>query len=299
MMKFFNRRIRNRILIVTACVAVLGLSVYGTASAFHMLAAGREPVKAVNANLASRVSVSAASSAAPSKSAASSSAPSVASSSTPSVSSQNTAALPSGRTVYLTFDDGPSSLTEPLLDVLDRYSVKATFFVVGVNDKNETRDLQEIVRRGHTIGVHSWSHNYRKIYASTEAFFSDYDRMHQAILDATGVDTKICRFPGGSVNGYDSKTRAAIFKELKQRGDVYFDWNAGGGDAGGATTPDAIYHNAIKGVHEHRVSVVLFHNTSAKGATLKQVPKFISTLKSEGYQFAVLSPSVNNAPFIF
>jgi peptidoglycan/xylan/chitin deacetylase (PgdA/CDA1 family) len=207
--------------------------------------------------------------------------------------------LPKGKTVYLTFDDGPSSLTMPLLDILDQYHVKATFFVVGANDKNETRDLQEIVKRGHAIGVHSWTHNYHQIYDSEQAFFSDFDRMHKEILDATGVDTKICRFPGGSVNGYNSKTRDAIIEGLKQRGYVYFDWNVSGEDAAKAKTPDEIYNMALNGVHDHRVSVVLFHNTAAKQATLEQLPRFLSTLQKEGYQFAVLDPTVDNRPFIF
>lgn len=207
--------------------------------------------------------------------------------------------LPKGRTVYLTFDDGPSSLTKPLLDILDQYHVKATFFVVGVNDKNETRDLQEIVKRGHAIGVHSWTHNYRQIYASEEAFFADFDRMHKAILDATGVDTKICRFPGGSVNSYNGETRREIIMGLKRRGYVYFDWNVCSEDAAKAKTPEEIYQYALNGVHQHRVSVVLFHNTAAKQATLQQLPRFLSTLKSEGYKFAVLDTSVDNSPFIF
>ena len=223
MKKTFSQRTRNRILVVTACAVALGLSIYGTASALRMLTAGQTPAKAANAGLQSAPPrVSSSISAAPSSKASSSvassktqqiaasSVPSAASSKTPDIS-YNTGTLPAGRTVYLTFDDGPSSLTGPLLDVLDRYQVKATFFVVGVNDKNETRDLKEIVKRGHAIGVHSWSHNYRQIYASVDAFFSDYDRIHQTILDATGVDAKICRFPGGSVNGYDKKVRAAYF----------------------------------------------------------------------------------------
>ncbi|WP_416201116.1 MAG: hypothetical protein ACFWUD_02150 [Thermocaproicibacter melissae] len=207
--------------------------------------------------------------------------------------------LPKEKTVYLTFDDGPSSLTKPLLDILDQYQVKATFFVVGVNDKNETRDLQEIVKRGHAIGVHSWTHNYRQIYASEEAFFADFDRMHKAILDATGVDTKICRFPGGSVNSFNAKTRREIIMGLKRRGYVYFDWNVCSEDAAKAKTPEEIYQYALNGVHQHRVSVVLFHNTAAKQATLQQLPRFLSTLKSEGYKFAVLDTSVDNSPFIF
>ena len=177
--------------------------------------------------------------------------------------------------------------------------MKATFFVVGVNDANETQDLKEIARRGHAIGVHSWTHNYRQIYASPEAFFEDFDRIHKMIYDVTGVNTKICRFPGGSVNDFNRKTRKAIISELKQRGYVYFDWNVSSGDAAGKTTASAIYTSALQGVHKHHTSVVLFHNTAAKSATLSQVPNFIATLKKEGYRFSVLSPSVDNTPFIF
>jgi peptidoglycan/xylan/chitin deacetylase (PgdA/CDA1 family) len=320
MKRLLTQRTRNRIFLVTAGMAIVGLLAYGVVSAYHLYQAYQMPAKAVNAEVpssdvsdvvsvmpSSAVTTSLPSSAPSSKASSSrvnskspaSSSPEESEEKPTEHSSKSTASLPSGKTVYLTFDDGPSSLTVPLLDVLDQYQVKATFFVVGVNDKNETRDLKEIVNRGHAIGVHSWSHNYRKIYASPQAFFEDYDKIHQAILDATGVDTKIYRFPGGSVNGYNSKTRTAICAELKSRGVVYFDWNAGGDDAGGQTTPDGICRKALQNVHAHRVSVVLFHNTSAKSATLKQMPKFISTLQKEGYKFDVLSDSVNNAPFIF
>ena len=319
MKKLFSPRTRNRIFLVTVCVAIAGLLAYGTVSAYHLYLSYLTPAQAANAGVtsSSALSVPAPSSAAASSRAApakaSSAPPSMPPSEPPSAppassspkaagseaEPQSRGTLPSGRTVYLTFDDGPSTLTEPLLDVLDKYKVKATFFVVGVNDKNEARDLKAIASRGHAIGVHSWTHDYRKIYASPQAFFEDYDKMHQAIFDATGVDTKILRFPGGSVNGYNTKTRAAICEELRRRGVVYFDWNAGGEDASGQTTPDGIYRTAMRGVRAHRVSVVLFHNTSAKGATLRQMPKFISTLQSEGYRFDVLGPGVDNAPFIF
>lgn len=207
--------------------------------------------------------------------------------------------LPNDRTVYLTFDDGPSSLTVPLLDVLDRYDVKATFFVVGAYDKNETADLKEIARRGHTIGVHSYSHDYRQIYASPEAFFRDFDRMHALIQQAAGVDAKILRFPGGSVNGYNKRTRAAILQGLKQRGYVYYDWNVSAEDAVKRPVSQRIVQNVLRGVHQHRVSVVLMHNTEAKGATLRALPQILERLKSEGYTFGQLGPSVDNSSFIF
>lgn len=206
---------------------------------------------------------------------------------------------PSGRTAYLTFDDGPSSLTAPLLDLLDKYRVKATFFVVGTNDRDETAHLQEIVRRGHAIGVHSYTHNYRQIYASADAFFADFDKMHGLIQQATGVNTKICRFPGGSVNGYNKATRKAILSELKKRGYVYYDWNVSSGDAERKTSPRMISQNTIQGVMSHRTSIVLFHNTSLKGETLRQLPGILAALQKEGCTFSALTPSVDNRSFIF
>lgn len=316
--RHLRHRTRNRLLMIFACVVAVTLCGFGFFSAFEPVMAGLSrtkpaavfsmaPVSAVSSGAASAFSSPspsssfspASSSSSPASTPASSGEDSEPDDSGVSSRSGRGPGLPSGKTVYLTFDDGPSSLTAPLLDVLDECQVKATFFVVGVNDANETHDLQEIARRGHAIGVHSWTHNYHQIYASTEAFFADFDRMHQAIFNATGIDTKICRFPGGSVNGYNTKTRRAIVKGLKQRGYVYYDWNVSGSDTVENISSDAIFRTALQGVHAHRVSVVLFHNTSAKAATLRQVPKFISTLKNEGYRFAVLSPSVDNSPFIF
>ena len=305
MKKRFVHRTRNRIFLVLICTVSAGLLIFGAVAGIRALAAFAVPARAVSASapvsVSSRSAISTLSSAAPSSSGASFAPASSHAASEPDSRPGSAASGPVGthRTVYLTFDDGPSTLTVPLLDVLDRYHVRATFFVVGVNDKNEADDLKEIVRRGHAVGVHSWSHNYRQIYASPEAFFSDYDRMHRMILETTGVDTKICRFPGGSVNAYNAKTRKAIFEGLKQRGSVYYDWNAAGGDAGGKTTPGAILRSALNGVHAHGTSVVLFHNTTAKKATLRQMPEFLETLKREGYTFATLNPSVSNAPYIF
>ncbi|MCI1982515.1 MAG: polysaccharide deacetylase [Oscillospiraceae bacterium] len=203
------------------------------------------------------------------------------------------------KTVFLTFDDGPSDLTVPLLDVLDRYDVKATFFVVGTHDKNEVSDLKEIVKRGHAVGVHSYTHDYHQIYASSKAFFEDFDKMHSLIQRATKVDTKICRLAGGSLNGYNQKTRAEIIAGLNERGYVYYDWNVSAEDARKGATPKKILKNTLDGIHSHHVSVALLHNSSTKKDTLKEVPTLIQTLKKEGYSFETLDPSVNNRPFIF
>lgn len=203
------------------------------------------------------------------------------------------------KTVYLTFDDGPSSLTVPLLDVLDRYHVKATFFVVGRTDQQSLEAMEEIVGRGHAIGVHSYTHQYQQIYATPAAFLIDFAEMHDLILKDTGFDTKIYRYAGGSINDYNHGTAKAIIAEMNRRGYVYYDWNVSSGDAEHGSTAHSVYINTINGVHEHHDSVVLFHNTKNKGNTLAELPKIIETLQKEGYSFEKLDPSVDNTPYKF
>nr|WP_319487851.1 polysaccharide deacetylase family protein [uncultured Caproiciproducens sp.] len=209
------------------------------------------------------------------------------------------AAEKKNKTVYLTFDDGPSNLTIPLLDVLDQYHVKATFFVVGHTDRQSLKAMEEIVGRGHAIGVHSYTHQYRQIYATPAAFLVDFAEMHDLILKDTGFDTKIYRYAGGSINDYNHGTAKAIIAEMNRRGFVYYDWNVSSGDAERGSTARSIYRNTINGVHQHNDSVVLFHNTKYKSNTLAELPKIIEQLQKEGYSFEKLDPDIDNTPYIF
>ena len=204
-----------------------------------------------------------------------------------------------GRVVYMTFDDGPSDLTKPLLDVLDRCGVKATFFVIGAVSKSSLAEMKDIVGRSHAIGIHSMTHVYRQVYASPAAFFKDFYEIRDLIRQETGVDTKLCRFPGGSVNSYDKRVFKEISTRLKKEGYTYYDWNVSSGDSATVTNSEKIFKNALDGVHTHRTSVVLFHNSEQKRDTLNQVERFVKTLQSEGYTFKKLDPSVDNRPFIF
>lgn len=281
-------KIRNRVLIITVCAALIS-AIVGSVCFFSGIG---KPERAVPAGKSSPYAHRIFSE-------TRSHAPSAASFAPKPLQPAAKAVGKPKKVIYLTFDDGPSTLTVPLLNVLDKYHVKATFFVVGVNDKDEVSDLKEIARRGYAIGVHSYTHDYRQIYASPEAFFSDFDKMHSLIKNATGIDTKIYRFPGGSVNTYNKKTRKAIIQGLKQRGYVFFDWNAGGGDAVVHPQAAKILSEALTTTHMHNNSIVLFHNSSVKSATLSIIPQFISTLQKEGYTFAALNPSVDNRPFIF
>ncbi|HCW79942.1 MAG TPA: hypothetical protein DG942_02410, partial [Ruminococcaceae bacterium] len=163
-------KIRNRVLIITVCAALIS-AIVGSVCFFSGIEKPERAVPAGKSSSYAHRTFSETRSHAPS---AASFAPK------PSQPAAKAVVKPK-KVIYLTFDDGPSTLTVPLLNVLDKYHVKATFFVVGVNDKDEVSDLKEIARRGHAIGVHSYTHDYRQIYASPEAFFSDFDKMHSLI----------------------------------------------------------------------------------------------------------------------
>jgi hypothetical protein len=104
------------------------------------------------------------------------------------------------KVAYLTFDDGPSKLTPMILDILKAKNVKATFFVIGKDDFQSNQLLIRMVREGHSIGVHSWSHKYQVIYQSEQSFMDDFNRLKDHIYQVTGVQPRICRFPGGLNN---------------------------------------------------------------------------------------------------
>ena len=135
------------------------------------------------------------------------------------------------KSVYLTFDDGPSERTDEILEILDRYGIHATFFVVGQSDEEDLQRMRNIVAAGHTLAIHSFSHEYREIYSSVEAFLEDFNQIYCLIVETTGVKPQIFRFPGGSINGYNQLLYHEILSEMLRRGFVYFDWNLSNGDA--------------------------------------------------------------------
>ena len=199
--------------------------------------------------------------------------------------------VPSGtKVIYLTFDDGPGKHTARLLDILDKYGVKATFFVVGTG---KTSMYSDIVNRGHAIGIHCYSHKYSEVYASDEAYLRDLETMHQLILDKTGVDTRLLRFPGGSSNTASRKYCKGLMtrmtKKVEEMGYRYFDWNVDSKDAGGAKTSGKVFQNVVNGCSKRNVSVVLQHDTY--GYSVDAVEKIIQWGLENGYTFAALDTS--------
>lgn len=207
---------------------------------------------------------------------------------------QNTV-IPSGKVIYLTFDDGPGPYTGNLLDVLAKYDVKATFFVI---DSGNESLLRRIVNEGHSIGIHSASHKYRCVYASEEAFFADLEKMQEIIETATGVRTYLMRFPGGSsntVSSFNQGIMSRLTAAVEERGYRYFDWNVTSGDAGETTKTQQVYENVIAGVQNQQVSIVLQHDI--KEFSVNAMERIIRWGLENGYRFLPLdmtSPTVHH-----
>ena len=199
--------------------------------------------------------------------------------------------IPSGKVIYLTFDDGPSAYTSQLLEILKKYDIKATFFVVGNNQEM----MRRIVEEGHSIAIHSVTHNYREIYASPDAYFADLRQMQQNILDATGVKTTLVRFPGGSSNTvscFNEGVMTELTQAVQDQGFQYFDWNVDSNDAGGAKNRQTVYANVIRGVLRQDVSVVLQHDT--QHFSVEAVEDIIKWGLENGYTFLALDVTSPN-----
>lgn len=199
---------------------------------------------------------------------------------------------PEGKTIYLTFDDGPGAYTERLLDILDSYGVKATFFVT---NSGNAELMKEIVDRGHSIGIHSVTHNYAEIYASPTAYFTDLYKMQDIIYQNTGVRTTLLRFPGGSSNEVSCKTCEGLMtlltEAVQNAGFQYFDWNVYSGDAGETQKTQEVVNYVLDGVRQHEVSIVLQHDIHSY--SVDAVEDIIVWGLNNGYTFR---PLTENSP---
>ncbi|HPE16428.1 MAG TPA: polysaccharide deacetylase family protein [Oscillospiraceae bacterium] len=202
-------------------------------------------------------------------------------------------------TVFLTFDDGPSERTAEILDILKRYGVKATFFIIGKNaDTERGRELlRRIVDEGHTLGIHTYTHVYREIYASVDAYLEDFNRTYELIYEATGTKPTVFRFPGGSINSYNRGTYEEIIAEMLRRGFTFYDWNVDAGDAapGGGDVYDAV----VSGCRRQSRPVVLMHDAAGKKDTVGALERVIETLLEDGYGFGRLTPLIRPVSFSY
>ena len=209
----------------------------------------------------------------------------------------------SNKTCYLTFDDGPSDNTIKILHILKRYNVKATFFVMNTD---KISYVKKIHKEGHTVALHTYSHEYSDIYRSQKAYFNDLERIGKAVKKYTGTDSKVIRFPGGTSNtisrDYCKGIMTVLSKETLNRGYVYFDWNVDSTDASGNNVSvSQILYNIRTYGGSHKQDVVLMHDTDAKDTTVQALPQIIEFYIDKGYTFApittetpMVTHSVNN-----
>ena len=197
--------------------------------------------------------------------------------------------VPEGKVIYLTFDDGPSQYTAELLATLEKYNVKATFFVVNTTYLDL---LDDIVEGGHSIGVHTKTHRYEKIYSSEENYFEDLYAMQDIIYQHTGVKTMLMRFPGGSGNHSSIQYNQGIMTRLTQavqdQGFRFFDWNVTSGDAGGTEDTDGVIDNVIMGIQRNKKSYSIVLQHDIKGFSVDAVEEIILWGLSNGYTFLPL-----------
>jgi peptidoglycan-N-acetylglucosamine deacetylase len=202
---------------------------------------------------------------------------------------------------YLTFDDGPSDNTIKILDILKANSIKATFFVNGNPNRKEV--YQRIVKEGHTIGNHTYSHDYALLYKTIDGFYADMNKLNNFLYETTGVKPEILRFPGGSNNHVSYKYGGEDFmdrltRQVKQSGIKYFDWNVSSTDAS-VTTQDKniIISEVLKGAKNKKQAIILMHDSKPKTTTAEALPALIKGLKEQGFKFASLSSKVAAVQF--
>ncbi len=207
--------------------------------------------------------------------------------------------LVSDKTVFLTFDDGPSEGTAALLDILKKKGVKASFFVNGKSNRILNDLLQRMAEEGHTVGMHSYSHRYNVIYENIENLLDDFYRNYLYVKAETGKAPAILRFPGGSINIFNLENYQAMVAEILRRGFIYYDWNVSAGDAIAEATVQGIIDNVVNGVRLcWGPAFVLMHDND-KTVLGEALGPIIDTLAKEGYVFEALNNSVKPPMFVY
>lgn len=190
--------------------------------------------------------------------------------------------------VYLTFDDGPSRVTDDILDILDKYNVKATFFVLGSNVDAKPELVKRAYDSGHFIASHGYTHKYSQIYESQENVLAEYNQSVEAIRRAIGVpayNPHLFRYPGGSSGGTYNSVKQQSINLLKQNNVTYTNWNCLTGDSAGSTTIDDMWRELNASAEGDDNLVILMHDAGDKDVTVEFLPQLIEKYLAEGYEF--------------
>jgi len=213
----------------------------------------------------------------------------------PKPSTKNTPPIPASlktvdgkkRVVYLTIDDGPNSvITDRMLDILKKYDVKATFFVIGNLVKGNDMVLKRIQEEGHGIGLHSYTHDIKNIYKSQDVFIKEMLQSSDTVSGITGVKPNVIRFPGGS----SKRLNKELLDKLHNLGYKVYDWNISAGDGMyPKNPPEAIFLNAINPSQITSNAILLMHTKANNQNSCEALPRIIEYYKNSGYEFKVIT----------
>ncbi|WP_225445964.1 polysaccharide deacetylase family protein [Paenibacillus arenosi] len=199
----------------------------------------------------------------------------------------------SSKVVYLTFDDGPSKHTADVLDILKREKVKATFFVLGKQVKENPELLKRIDAEGHAIGNHSYNHAYKKLYSDFRNFWQQIRDTGQAIKEVVGYEPRLVRAPGGTYLNFDKQ----YFELLSQAGYIVHDWHVDSGDSKRANVPKSEIMKSIRAGARLPHTVVLMHDSAGHGETVKALPDIINFYRDKGYTFEIMTSDLEPVQF--
>lgn len=209
---------------------------------------------------------------------------------------QNKIVFAEQRIMYLTFDDGPGQYTQDILNILDQYHIKATFFVTGINS-DYAHLLKTIQAEGHALGLHSFTHDYATIYSSVEAYFEDLGKISALVKKETNSIPNLIRFPGGSSNtisqNYSQNIMSKLSKHCENLGYSYYDWNVESGGGNPSLSAEQIYKNVITNVEGKNEVMLLLHDGNENKNTKDALARILKELIRQGWEFRIIDESAN------
>lgn len=190
------------------------------------------------------------------------------------------------KTIYLTFDDGPSNVTNKILNILKDENVKATFFVIN-HEKKYNYLIKREYEEGHTIGLHSYSHKYNTIYKSIDNYLNDLNKIKNEVKKIINADVNIIRFPGGSSNTISNLNMNELIKKITEKGYYYYDWNISSFDTSNISSK-RIYNKVVMQLNKYNynTNIILMHDFQNNNKTVNALKDIIKYGKENGYNFS-------------
>ncbi|MEW4309228.1 polysaccharide deacetylase family protein [Rossellomorea marisflavi] len=202
------------------------------------------------------------------------------------------AAVTTSKEKPLTFDDGPSEVADRLLDVLDDFKMKATFFMLGSTIEERPEMVERMKEEGFGLALHGMTHEPEAIYSSPDAPLQEMMDNQRILNEQTGIHSTLIRLPYGSIPYLTVEMRG----NLAQKGFRIWDWDI---DSRDWELEDERYvQHTIEGI-DHMVNagekpVVLLHD---RPEVVKHLPDLLRQIKEKGYKTGVLTEDMNPVTF--